>query len=236
MTSPINGNVEIHEIDVEETFKKVLNTDGMMPSQILSIKEENRCSRLVAIDFSCMKRIQQYGLLIEEAQRLDREYIVEMKEAAVIVGGTTGIVCGASIGMVAGNVLNSVTSSLVPGISSIASIAKLACYAIPIILGAKKGYELGKQSAIEFLESQHPNFSKLTAKMWENEVLIMGNIIVEISYEIGTKKEKLLHVQAGQISLLQKEIQQLEALLNHFSKILKNANSLNSAMMNKCIN
>ncbi|MGL5626556.1 MAG: hypothetical protein ACRDDW_03430 [Candidatus Rhabdochlamydia sp.] len=60
----------------------------------------------------------------------------------------------------------------------------------------------------------------------------MGNIIVEISYEIGIKKERLLHVQAGQASLLQKEIQQLEALLNHFSKILKNANSLNSVMMN----
>lgn len=73
MTSPINGNVEIHEIDVEETFKKVLNTDGRMPSQILSIKEEDHCGRLVAIDFSCMKRIQKYGLLVEEAQRLDRE-------------------------------------------------------------------------------------------------------------------------------------------------------------------
>ncbi|MGL5626555.1 MAG: hypothetical protein ACRDDW_03425 [Candidatus Rhabdochlamydia sp.] len=73
-----------------------------------------------------------------------------------------------SIGMVAGSVLNSITSSFVPGISNIASIAKLTCYAVPIILGTKKGYELGKQSAIEFLESQHPNFSKLTAKMWEN--------------------------------------------------------------------
>lgn len=235
MTNPINANVEIHDIDVEETFKKVLNPDGLMPSQILRIKEEDRCGRLVAIDRSCMKRIQQYGLFVEKAERLDREYIEEVKEGAVLVGGTAGVLCGASIGMVAGSVLNSVTSSLVPGISNIASIAKLTCYAIPIILGTKKGYELGKQSAIAFLESQHPNMSKLTAKMWENEVLVMGNTVIKISCDIGIKKERLLHVQGEQASLLRKEIQQLESLLNHFGEILKNANSLNSAMMNKCL-
>jgi hypothetical protein len=76
MTSPISAHIEVYGIDVEETFKKVLNIDGKMPSQILNIKEEDRCGRLVVIDCSSMKRIQQYALLIEEAQRLDREYMV----------------------------------------------------------------------------------------------------------------------------------------------------------------
>lgn len=233
MTSPINGNAEIN---VEETFKKVLNLDGKMPSQILNIKEQDRYDLLIAIDHSCMKRIQQYGRFMEEANRLDSEYVKEIKGPCVLAGSSFGIVGGAGIGMVAGKVLNVVTSRFLPGISGIASFAKLTCYAVPIILGTKKGYEIGKHLAEELVESQHPNLSKLTTKMWENEVLFMGNTVIKIASELGIKQERLRHAQANQANLLQKEIQQLEFLLNHFGEILKNANSLNSVMMNKCLN
>ncbi|MEK7339884.1 MAG: hypothetical protein WBD50_02465 [Candidatus Rhabdochlamydia sp.] len=235
MTGAINSNFGMYEvanIDAEEAFRKVLNLDKITPSQILGIEESERYDRLIAIDCSCLDRIQQYGLLMQEAKRLDDAYIQEIKEPLVFVGGTSGFLGGTAVGAAAGAVFNTMISSF----GNIGSFAKLTCYAIPIILGAKKGYESGKQLAEEFVENQHPHMSKLTAAIWEKEVLVMGSTVVEIAAEIGTKKEQLLHTQAEQANLLQKEIQQLEHLLSYFCNMLKDANTLNSALINNYLN
>ena len=64
----------------------------------------------------------------------------------------------------------------------------------------------------------------------------MGSTVVEIAAEIGAKKEQLLYTQAEQANLLQKEIQQLEHVLSYFCNMLKDANALNSALINNYLN
>lgn len=239
MTGVINSNLRMYEvanIDTEETFRKVLNLDKMIPSQILGIEESERYDRLITIDGSCLDRIQQYGLLMQEAKRLDNEYIQEIKEPVVFIGGASGFLAGTAVGTATGAVFHTMINSFLPTIGSIGSFAKLTCYAVPIILGAKKGYESGKQLAEEFVENQHPHVSKLTVAIWEKEVLVMGSTVVEIAAEIGAKKEQLLYTQAEQANLLQKEIQQLEHVLSYFCNMLKDANALNSALINNYLN
>ncbi|PWU13971.1 MAG: hypothetical protein C5B45_05155 [Chlamydiae bacterium] len=231
MTGTINP-YRMANIDAEETFRKVFNLDKIAPSQILGIEASERYDRLIAIDCSSMDQIQQYGLLMQEAKRLDDEYVQEIKEPVVFVGGASGFLGGTAIGTAAGAVFHTMVSRFLPTIGNVESFTKLTCYAVPIILGAKKGYESGKQLAKEFIENQHPHVSKLTAAIWEKEVLAMGSTVVEVASEIGTKKEQLLHMQVEQANLLQKEIQQLEHILDYFCNMLKEANTLNSTLIN----